>query len=268
MNEPADLPEDELVSAVLDDEADDAIRARVATEAALHERLTTFAGLRDDLREVAIPTAMLDTMRLAVLQTTAAAAPLPRTAPAFDLSARRARRTKAAGWISAAAAAVVLIAAIGLAGRGGRGDASNDASMTAAFGTASSGSSESAAQAADSRGNAVGAPPGLATNSRSSGGATDSGAKTSTGATAGPSAPPRDLGPVADLDALISAYRAGTSGAPTTTGSAMGATTGASCRPPIAVAVLGGRPVQLVADGPQVVVSDRSTCVVVGSFTP
>ena len=265
MNEPADLPEDELVSAVLDDEADDAIHARVATEAALHERLTTFAGLRDDLREVTIPTAMLDAMRLAVLQTTAAADPLPRTAPAFDLSARRARRTKAASWISATAAAVVLIAAIGLTGRGG---ASNDASITAAFGTASSGSSESTAQAADSRGNAAGAPLSLATDSRSSGGSTDSGAKTSTGATAGPSAPPRDLGPVADLDALISAYRAATSGASTTTGSATGATPGASCRPPIAVAVLGGRSVQLVADGPQVIVSDRSTCVVVSSFIP
>lgn len=268
MNEPDDLPEDELVSAVLDDEADDAMRARVAAEPALHERLTTFAGLRDDLRAVAIPTEMLDAMRLAVLETTTATAALPRTAPVFDLSARRARRTKAAGWIGAAAAAVVLIAAIGLTGRDGGDGSSSDASMTAAFGTGSSGSRESAAQAADSRGNAAGASPGLAGGSGSSGAATGSGAKASTGATAAPSAPPRDLGAVADLDALISTYRSGTSGAPTTTGSATAATTGASCRPAIAVAVLGGRPVQLVADGPQVVVIDRSTCVVVGSFVP
>jgi hypothetical protein len=140
--------------------------------------------------------------------------------------------------------------------------------MTAAFGTGSSGSRESAAQAADSRGNAAGASPGLAAGSGSSGAAAGSGAKASTGATAAPSAPPRDLGAVADLDALISTYRSGTSGAPTTTDSATAATTGTSCRPAIAVAVLGGRPVQLVADGPQVVVIDRSSCVVVGTFVP
>lgn len=268
MNPPDDLPEDELVSAVLDGEADDAMRAQVAADPTLHTRLATFAGLRADLHDVVIPTDLLDALRLTVLDATAPATPVPRTAPVFDLSARRARRSKAAGWISAAAAAVVLIAAIGLTGRDGDDGSSGDASMTAAFGTGSTGSRESATEAADSRGNAAGATPGLAAGIRPSGAGASTGSKASTGATAAPSAPPRDLGPVVDLDALISTYRSGTSSVPTTTVSTTASTTGASCGPAIAVAVLGGRPVQLVANGTQVLVVDRSTCVVVGSFVP
>ncbi len=266
MTTPESLPDDELVSSVLDDEADDIERARVAADPALAERLDAFHDVRAQMRDITIPTELLDSLRATALDTTAAERPV--TAPVFDLSARRARRTNAARWVSAAAAAVVLIAAIGLAGRDGDDSSSGDASMTAVFGegsTGSTGSRESATAGAAGSSPDLGASTGA---SAAAGG--DTSKKAGTGSTAAPSAPLSDLGTFVDLDALRAAYRARAADGPvpTTAPTATATTTGTTCGGVVGLAVLGTRRVALVADGTSVLVVDRVSCATVATFTP
>jgi hypothetical protein len=277
MNTPDELPEDELVSAVLDGEADDATRARVAADPALGERLDTFRAIGAELHEFTIPDGLLDELRrtaldITALETTAAPPARVVAAPVFDLSARRSRRAKAAKWLTAAAAVVVLIAAIGFAS--GNGD-DGDASLTTAFATGSSASSERATDAAGQASSAASpnGPAGAgASGAAASTGSTSAKAASSTGAPTAPTAAPRDLGTVANLDVLAATYRAANSagGPPASTVPASPATTftDPACGPVLAVAVIGERPVQLLAASPRIAVLDAATCAVIGTFTP
>lgn len=108
---------DELVSAVLDGEADADERARVETDPALRSRLEELRAVRD---MVAAPVAPLDDVTALRLRRTATAA-----APVADPAAPR-RAARAGRWIGSVAAVVLLaIAAIPVLGAlddGGSGD--------------------------------------------------------------------------------------------------------------------------------------------------
>ena len=155
---------DELVSAVLDGEADADQRARVEADPALRTRLAELRAVRD---MVAAPVAPLDDVTALRLRRTATAA-----APVVDHAAPR-RTARAARWIGSVAAVVLLaIAAIPVLGAlddGGSGDdeaaetmsSADDAALESAESGDASGADEAVPYASEEADGGAGSVPDL-----------------------------------------------------------------------------------------------------------
>ena len=239
---PDDLPDDEVVSAVLDGAATDATRRSVAADPTLAARLAMFGALGDEMRDVTAPDDLLDQLRGATV------AAFAREAPA-TLSARRRPRLATRPWVAAAAAAVVLVAGIGLVtARGPGGSSTEDASRASTAGQAAAAFTEGP------------------TTDLAGSGATGSGTLPSAKAAGVPERAPTNLGAVATLEALAATYRAQVTRAGPA--GAAGAPPIARCGPPVAEAILAGTLVRLQLRGDRVDVVEAATCALIGSFTP
>lgn len=141
--EPAELtaPEDDLVSRVLDGDADDEQRRAVQADPRLRDRLALLEQVRADLRRVE-PVGADD--RDATINAAMAAATGPDVVTPIG-SARSARWRRGLGIVAAVAAAVVLVPVLALTlGRGSETDDSTSADMASpAAGQAESGAATS-----------------------------------------------------------------------------------------------------------------------------
>ena len=259
MNVPDDLPDDEVVSAVLDGAATEATRRSVAADPVLAARLAVFGALRDEMRDVAASDDLLDQLRTAAVASFAGEPPVKRAAQRRPRLATRQWATRQ--WVAAAAAAVVLVAGIGLfTSRGPGGSSAEDASRSSTAGPATAAFTERAT--ADLAGT----------------GATGAGTLPTAKAAGVPESAPANLGAVASLDALAATYRAQVTrnGAAKATQAtqATGATQAAGappttgCSTPVAEAFLGDTLVRLELRGDRVDVVEAATCKLIGSFTP
>ncbi len=238
---PDDLPDDEVVSAVLDGAATDATRRSVAADAALATRLAMFGALRDEIRSVASPDDLLDQLRAT------AVAAFARETPVTP-SAQRRPRPATRQWVAAAAA--VLVAGVGLFTlRGPSGSSTDDASR------------------ASTAGQAVATFTERPTADLAGSGATGTGTLPSAKAAGALERVPTNLGAVATLDALAATYRAKVTRA-AGTAEAAGAPPIARCGTPVAEAILADTPVRLELRGDRVDVVEAATCTLIGSFTP
>ena len=237
---PDDLPDDEVVSTVLDGAATDANRLSVAADPELAARLAMFGALRDEIRDVAAPDDLLDQLRAA------AVAAFARETPATPSTHRRPQLTTR--WFAAAAAAAVLVAGIGLfAARGPGGSSAEDASRASSAGQAAA---------------ALNAGP----RDLAGSGATGTGTLPSAKAAGVPERAPTNLGTVATLDSLAATYRAQVTRAEPA--GAAGAPPIARCGTPVAEAILADTLVRLELHGDRVDVVEAATCTLIGSFTP
>ena len=119
MNVPDDLPDDLVVSAVLDGAATDATRRSVAADPVLAARLAVFGALRDEMRDVAASDDLLDQLRTAAVVLIAGIGLFTSRGPGGP-SAEDASRSSTAGPATAAFTerATADVAGTGAAGAG------------------------------------------------------------------------------------------------------------------------------------------------------